>query len=133
MLQTLNSDSVQYNKIALPTSYGYVLEKICNIMYCEGKDNYTKIYAMQGNEILVSKTLKTIEDLLPANIFKRIHKSFLVNLNYVDRFERTDKNLVVLTNGVKLDVSHRKTRDFVNTIMRKRTAENKAHEEKRSM
>jgi two-component system LytT family response regulator len=119
MLQNLNSDGVEFNKIALPTSYGYALEKISNILYCEGEDNYTKIYTIDGKEILVTKTLKSIEGQFPDNVFKRIHKSYLVNLNYIDRFDRSDKNIIVLTNGKVLDVAHRKTRDFVNTILRR--------------
>jgi two-component system LytT family response regulator len=120
LLENLNTDSSQFNKIALPTNSGYELEKISNILYCEGMDNYSKIITLQGREIILTKTLKYLEETLPNTIFFRIHKSTLVNLNYVQSYNRTDGYTVTLTNGKKLDVSVRKSEQFVNFIYKNR-------------
>jgi two-component system LytT family response regulator len=69
LLENLNTDSSQFNKIALSTSTGYEFEKIGNILYCEGMDNYSKIVTLQSREILVSKTLKYFEETLPSSVW----------------------------------------------------------------
>jgi two-component system LytT family response regulator len=120
LLENLNTDTTQFNKLALPTNSGYELEKISNILYCEGMDNYSKIFTLQGREIILTKTLKYLEEILPNTIFFRIHKSTLVNLNYVQSYSRTDGYTVTLTSGKKLDVSVRKSEQFVNFIYKNR-------------
>lgn len=121
LLENLNSDSTQFNKIALPTSTGYELEKISNIVYCEGMDNYSKIITLQGREITVTKTLKYLEETLPSTVFFRIHKSTLVNLNYISNYSRVEGYSVTLTTGKKLDVSVRKSEQLVSFIYKNRT------------
>jgi two-component system LytT family response regulator len=83
-------------------------------------DNYSKIFTLQGREIILTKTLKYLEEILPNTIFFRIHKSTLVNLNYVQSYSRTDGYTVTLTSGKKLDVSVRKSEQFVNFIYKNR-------------
>lgn len=100
LLENLNTDTTQFNKIALPTNSGYELEKISNIIYCEGMDNYSKIHTIQGREIILTRTLKYLEETLPNSIFFRIHKSTLVNLNYIQSYSRVEGYSVTLTNGI---------------------------------
>ena len=119
LLDNLNTDSKQFNKITLPTAKGYELEKISNIVYCEGMDNYAKIITLQGKEIVVSKTLKYLEENLPSEIFCRIHKSTLVNMNYISSYSRVDGYSVTMSNGKKLDVSIRKKENLINKMLNK--------------
>lgn len=120
LLENLNTDSSRFNKIAIPTHSGYELEKIGNILYCEGMDNYAKIVTVQGKEIVITRTLKYLEETLPNNVFIRIHKSTLVNLNYVVSYSRVDGYSVTLSNGKKLDVSFRKNEHLINNIFKER-------------
>lgn len=121
LLENLNTDTTQFNKIALPTNSGYELEKISNIIYCEGMDNYSKIHTIQGREIILTRTLKYLEETLPNSIFFRIHKSTLVNLNYIQSYSRVEGYSVTLTNGIKLDVSVRKSEQLINFIYKNRS------------
>lgn len=118
LLENLNTDSSQFNKIAIPTTTGYELEKISNILYCVGSDNYAKIVTLQGKEILITKTLKYLEETLPSSVFIRIHKSTLVNLNYVTSYSRADGYRVTMADGKQLDVSFRKNENLINTIFK---------------
>lgn len=77
LLSNLSIGGDIHSKVALPTLSGFKMEKINQIIYCEADENYTKIYTAQGEMILVSKTLKYVEDLLPPTYFFRIHKSFV--------------------------------------------------------
>jgi len=120
LLENMSSDNGSYNKIALPTQNGYELLKINNIIYCQSDSNYCKVKCLDGKEFLMSKTLKFIEELLNNNLFIRIHKSYLVNLNYVVKFDKVDELTVTLTNGEQLPVSIRKKEQFLNAILHKK-------------
>jgi len=53
-------------------------------------------------------------------LFLRIHKSYLVNLNYITKYEKGGDLKVILTNGVQLPVSVRKKEQFLNAILQKK-------------
>jgi len=100
LLESLSSDNISFNKVALPTHNGYELQKLGNILYCQADSNYCKIICIDGKELLMSKTLKYVEELLANELFFRIHKSYLVNLNYIIKFDKIDDLKITLTNGV---------------------------------
>ncbi|WP_179320192.1 LytR/AlgR family response regulator transcription factor [Winogradskyella helgolandensis] len=118
LMNNIGTDSLAYNKIAFPTLDGFVLEKIGDIVYCKAQNNYALIKTNDNREILLSKTLKHIEEILPKQIFCRTHKSFLVNLNYIASYSRADHVLMLNTNE-QLPVSVRKNEQFINAILQK--------------
>ncbi len=83
-------------------------------------DNYSKIVTLQGREIVLSKSLKYLEETLPNSVFFRIHKSTLVNLNYISNYSRVDGYSVTMTTGQKLNVSVRKSEQLVSFIYKNR-------------
>ena len=121
LLANLNLGGDINSKVALPTLSGFKMEKINHIIYCEADENYTKIFTAQGEMILVSKTLKFVEELLPPDFFFRIHKSFLVNLNYIKSYDRTDGHKVILESGMEIEVATRRIDEFVSTLTRRKT------------
>ncbi|HBX52464.1 MAG: hypothetical protein A2275_10690 [Bacteroidetes bacterium RIFOXYA12_FULL_35_11] len=127
LLYNLNAEPDKLNKIALPTQTGFQLEKISNIVYCEAKENYTKLFLFRGNPILISKTLKWVEEILPQENFFRLHKSYLVNLNYVKSFNRQEL-LVYLENGTTLELAVRRTDDFATAVTKKYSQKKREHE-----
>jgi two-component system LytT family response regulator len=119
-IQTLLSNlsiGVDINqKVAFPTMDGYQMEKLNDIMYCEGDVNYTKIHTCNGRLIMVSRTLKEVEELLSSQYFFRTHKSYLVNLNYIKSYSRSDNFGVYLENNQWLPVSTRKNDEFIKVL-----------------
>jgi two-component system LytT family response regulator len=98
LIENLDTGNSAFNKIALPTETGFELVKTNAILYCEADSNYCKIICLDGKKIVLSKTLKFRRT--PSNFYlQRIHKSYLVNLNYVTRFNKTNELLVELSNG----------------------------------
>lgn len=67
----------------------YRLEKIVlnNILFIEGMSDYRRIHTV-SKKIMTLETFKELELKLPANIFMRVHKSFIVSLNKIDSVER---------------------------------------------
>lgn len=106
----------QTKLLTIPTSDGLQFVSIENIIYLEASDNYSNIYLSTEQKFLVSRTLKDFEELLPPDIFIRIHHSIIVNKFYVDKYIRGDGGQVVMRNGSVLDVSKRKKPDFLRAI-----------------
>jgi len=107
LLRNIKQPSSQ-QKIALPYKDGYEFVEVTHIIYCQAEGAYTKVFLDNKKYILVSKTLGDIEELLPADLFQRIHHSTVVNLNYVTHFVRTDGGYVKLQTGEQLTVSKSK-------------------------
>jgi two-component system LytT family response regulator len=120
LLENINTDNNSFNKIALPTQNGYELVKLNSIIYCQSDSNYCKVVCIDGTEFLLAKTLKYVEELIKSDLFIRIHKSYLVNLNYIVKFDKGDELKITLTNGEQLPISVRKKEQFLNAILQKK-------------
>ncbi|MBK8833032.1 MAG: response regulator transcription factor [Saprospiraceae bacterium] len=92
-------------KIGLPTVGGYSLVFVRDILYCQGESSQASIYMADKKQIVVNRTLKECEEMLEKFGFCRIHKSYLVNVEYIKEYHRGDGGYVVLANGTNLDVS----------------------------
>lgn len=102
VLQTRIEKAV--GKITLPQQDGFQVLDVSDIYFCKADDNYTEIY-LETKKILVSKTLKYFEEALIDFAFARIHKSYLVNVNEVEKYKKGKGGSVVLSNGKELPVS----------------------------
>lgn len=76
---------------------------IDEIMYLQADGKYTKIKA-QKETITSSKNLKIFETLLPESKFLRVHHSYLLNLDYIKKFQK-DVSFLVLSDGTQIPVS----------------------------
>lgn len=92
-------------KIALPSSDGYEFEEVSSILYCNAEGAYTRVVLKDKAPMIISRTLGDIEEMLPSEIFIRIHHSTIVNLNAIIHYSRTDGGYVVITTKEKLMVS----------------------------
>jgi two-component system LytT family response regulator len=92
------------------------LVKIADIYNCESDRSYCHLYLTDGTKITSSKPLKDFDELLAEYDFFRIHKSHLVNLAYVKRFERTEGGYVVMHDDRKIPVSFRKRDELIAVL-----------------
>ncbi|HNF82001.1 MAG TPA: LytTR family DNA-binding domain-containing protein, partial [Cyclobacteriaceae bacterium] len=79
---------------------------------CESDSNYTIFFLSDGQKIIVSKTLKDVEEILDGSDFFRIHASYLINMKHVTKFTRGDGGYVVMSNNQHITVSRKKKDDF---------------------
>jgi two-component system, LytTR family, response regulator len=105
LLERLGTKQVPLQKIALPTLDGFELVPIENILHCEADSNYTHVVLKHGKKVLVSRTLKEIEELLDGHAFLRIHHSYLVNLNEIVRYIRGEGGYVIMSDNTSVTVS----------------------------
>jgi len=103
-------------KIVLKTQDNIYVIKVSDIIRCESDGNYTIFYINNQQKILISKTLKEYEKLLKDYNFIRIHKSHLINIDAIERFEKRDTGIVYMSDGSKISVSHRKKDILLNAL-----------------
>ena len=115
LLKNIRQPSTQ-QKIALPYRDGYEFVEVGQIMYCHAEGAYTKIFLDNNKFILVSRTLGDIEELMPPEIFHRIHHSTLVNVGFITHFIRTDGGYVKLKSGELLPVSKSKKETILQRL-----------------
>jgi len=122
LIENIDSGDTAHKKIAIATETGFEFVKFNTIIYIEAQNNYTKFYLTNNTSITTSKTLKHFEEILPSELFFRIHKSYLVNMNLIKRFTKVDEQFVELITGQSLPVSIRKKDEFINAITQKTNA-----------
>jgi two-component system LytT family response regulator len=105
LLERLGTKQVSLQKIALPTLDGFELVPLDNILHCEADSNYTHVVLKHAKKVLVSRTLKEIEELLDGHAFLRIHHSYLVNLNEIVRYIRGEGGYVIMSDNTSITVS----------------------------
>lgn len=73
----------------------YKLNKIAynDILYIEGLDDYVKINLSNNKKITARISMKSILEKLPQNLFKRVHRSYIVNLKYVTSIQNKTLHL----------------------------------------
>lgn len=92
-------------KIILHTADHLQLVSIRDILFAEADSNYTVFKLADGKKIMVSRTLKEFENLLATSGLIRVHQSYLVNLDHIDKFVKKDGGFLVLKDGSKIPVS----------------------------
>ena len=88
---------------------------INNVVLLKGNINYTTFYLKYGEEKVVAHTLKFFEPFLETHGFLRVHRSFMINPNFVTEYNH-EHEFLMMSNGLKANISRRRKhtlRDFV--------------------
>jgi two-component system LytT family response regulator len=96
------------NKVSLPLSGKTVFVNADDIIYCKSDGNYSEIFLKEGQKEMLSKKLKEVEQLINNTNFFRVHNSYLVNINYIKEFIKSDGQYLVLEQGASIPVSRSK-------------------------
>jgi len=102
-------------KLIIPTSDGIDIIKLEEIIYCKADRNYTRVILGDGKMIVSSKTLKHYENLLSDSGFFRSHISYLINVQLIRKFHKSD-GILVMTNGDEVDVTTNRKGDLIERI-----------------
>lgn len=112
----LKAGQQQSGKITLHSSREAYFVQVSQIIRVAAENNYSIFYLANGKKITVSKTLGEFEDILTPQNFFRIHKSHLINLNYLVKLTKTDSPVVIMTDGSEIEVSARRKADFLKLM-----------------
>lgn len=102
-------------KIGIPDENGIRYVNIDDIMYCETSNRYTKIVTTEM-EILSSYNIGKYQEMLTDQVFYPIHRSFIINLNHVKRYDM--QGIVVMSNGTEIPVSKNNKDEFLKLFNR---------------
>jgi two-component system LytT family response regulator len=116
LIENLKAGSQQ--KIMLPTLEGFEIVSINSILYCEAVDNFTRFFFETGNPLMICRTLKYFEDILKPHRFFRIHRSYMINPDYVVRYSKGKGGSVTMKDNHELEISPVKKKEFLELFER---------------
>jgi two-component system, LytTR family, response regulator len=115
LLENIKSGALpKHQKVMLPTMEGFEVVQVDSIMYCEAVDNFTRFYLENNKDLLICRTLKYYEDVLKEHSFFRIHRSWLVNPEFIVRYSKGKGGYVTMKNSKELEVSPNKKNEFLD-------------------
>jgi len=111
-----NIQSNEKRRLVLKTQESVHVVDLEQIIRCEADRNYTSFFLKDSKKILVSKTLKEYETLLAAHNFLRVQQSHLINIDYVDRYDKKNGGAVVMKDGSEVPLSPAKREVFFKRL-----------------
>ncbi len=85
------------------------------IIFVESDGNYSSIHLVDGKKLVLTKKIKEVDAMLPDEDFFRVHNSYIINLDKVKEFYKTDA-YVILEGNHKIPVSRQKRPKFLDMI-----------------
>ena len=106
LIDQVQNRGKKFTRVAVPTSEGYELIPAEEIVYCEADDNYTHFFLKNKKKIIGCRTLKEVEEQLnDFESFIRVHHSYMVNLNEVNKYIRGEGGYLIMSDGSTVNVS----------------------------
>lgn len=111
-----NMSGERIKKIALPISDGLAFVETETIEYIEAEGVYTRIYLKDRSQLFISKNIKMFEEILcRQENFLRIHRSHIVNTDFISQYNRGEGYLT-MTSGSLLKISREKKQWFEESV-----------------
>ena len=87
-----------------------------DITRCESDGSYTNVH-LNDRKLMMSKKLKDFEEMLDGLSFYRTHRSHLINLNFVDRYEKRDGGYIIMKDDSSIPLSAAKKDEFFELLV----------------
>lgn len=107
---------MQSKKLVLKTAESMHIVDIADIIYCMSDNSYTTFFIDGEEKIIVSKSIKEYDELLTDYGFFRPHQSYLVNLKFVKKIDKSDGGFIVLKNKKEIPVSVRQKKHLLKVL-----------------
>jgi two-component system LytT family response regulator len=105
LLQKVRQPVSNIQKIALPTLEGLQMVAVDSIISCASDSNYTIFLMKNKQKLVASRTLKEIEEMLEEYSFVRVHHSYMVNLNEINKYIKGEGGYLIMSDDSSVDVS----------------------------
>lgn len=103
----------KHEQIVLPHKEGFQIVNYREILRFEGERNYTNVYFLNGEQLLVAKTLKEYEELLSEHNFFRVHQSNIINMNCVKAYIKGRGGKIQLIDNTEVDLARSRKKEFL--------------------
>jgi len=104
VVENFREQQPEKRQVILPTMEGFEVIKMEEIVRLQGNGNFTDIYLKNGSKKMACRFLKHYAEILPYP-FIRVHKSHVINLDYVDSFNRSLGGFVILHDKKEIYIS----------------------------
>lgn len=115
-LQNMLNPGSGTNRIGIPTETGLEFIPTDDIIRCEGLQKYTKVYTTSKKSIFSSYNIGEFRKLLEGYGFFAPHRSHLINLNHIERYDK--EGVITMVDQSQVPVSRRKKQDFMDKLTR---------------
>lgn len=103
--------------LSIPITSGYQFLKIDAILYIKADGSYTHIYIDKEKSITISKNLKYFETALDGHPqFIRVHRSYLINLQLMKKFDKQNRGEIIMNDGTIIDLARDRRDDFFKSM-----------------
>ncbi len=106
LLETIAEQEQQPQRVVIKLNNKIKIIPFSDIIYIEAAEDYVFIHTSEGR-YMKHKTMTFFENALDKNIYVRCHRSFIVNVQLINRLEvyEKDSHVAILTTGAKVQVS----------------------------
>jgi DNA-binding LytR/AlgR family response regulator len=107
-----------YNRISGQCLYfkqrgAYHKVHFSDIVYLKSEDNYCITYTRAGKNFVSRSTLTRMEEILPTNLFIRVHRQYLVQRKCIDWIDFQSGKIIVQQNEIPISRRRRKELDVM--------------------
>ncbi|MBT4774972.1 MAG: response regulator transcription factor [Crocinitomicaceae bacterium] len=118
LLENIQITNSQLKKIVLPVLDGFEVVEVQEIIRCKANDNFTDFHLIDGKKKVICRTLKFYDQILSELGFVRVHKSHLINMQYVKAYKKGKGGYIEMQDGSMVDVSASKKQAFLDHYKR---------------
>lgn len=104
IVQNFREPKIEKQQVILPTLEGFEVVKMEEIVRLRGNGNFTDIHLSDGTKKMVCRFLKHFDELLDFP-FMRVHKSHIINLNFVKSYHKSLGGYVTLFDETEIEIS----------------------------
>jgi two-component system, LytTR family, response regulator len=113
---TIHSENKLISKITVAEQFGFRIINVSDLMYLQADSNYTILHLSGLEKIVATKSLGDFEKIIEHPAFFRIHKSTIINMNFLRGYSSYQGNFAELMDGTRLSISRRKLNEFREAV-----------------
>jgi len=114
----MQHSTLSHKKIAFTKGNDIEFHSYETILYAKAEGNYSQVHLANGRVLTSAKKLGELEDLLPHDMFMRVHHSYIINLSHVERLNSEQQKTIYLAGGTDIPVSRRRKTDFLGKFLK---------------
>jgi two-component system LytT family response regulator len=108
-----NIETITPTKIALTVLNEVSFIDLSEIIYLKADNVYTEFYLANKDTRIISRPIKEYEKMLVGKDFFRTHRSYLINLNQVKTYSKTEGGFIVMSNGHIVNLARERKEEFL--------------------
>lgn len=109
------ANNSENGKLKINTSSGFEIINVKDIISIEAQSMYSKVNYYNDDNMLITKPLREVESQIESKDFIRTHRSYLINILHVKRFD-SEKNQIIMTNNSSVPLARRRKEEFLTAL-----------------